>query len=663
MAFCTKCGKELNEGDRFCFHCGEPIPDVKRDREKPQPSVIKPEEESSETKDTLLKTQEKTTVGIEVQQEEEIRADVRENPDKVTGGKAKWNKKKTAAIAAAGIFVVLAVILFIAVQPKEKSPEPKKDDTNYVNYANNTVCFSVDYPEGYQVTEPNNNNVLITYGENVDFQVSIEYAYHTASNSAIYSAKDFASQIDADAKVLTDWIGSSDVQITNKAKSRIAGRSCYEYSFDLQVNNSPHTGKLYICDGDGEFGCYSYLCAYNKNSENAELYKMQCEAMEKSFEITDACQAEGYKIYHYDEFDMQFMVRDEAMGKTKSSNGMVVVYPVEGVFTEANIWIKKSTYNPEEKSVEDVLESSCQYYFKYHDQAQYLSQMTELDYGRYPFSGIDMQFYDKGEKYTTSIFAFVKDGVYWTITMKSTDEYYNTAATAVSDILFSMKIGEDLTNNADADVADPDTEAVSDTTEGKAESMKRVLSDLISQIKKQEGFVENSSWKPLAVLDDFNGDNNKELLVVYELKNGNGWPDVMYELWNVSETKAVKVKSEILFAEVGGNSGEVGIVKSEGKNYLAVVRHEPEGDTFNDSCIYFPFTSGAGLLGEECVYMERHGNFGEEDKGRYILGDTKVEQKEYDARALDFSNWLYRLDIFKGDENGNVMTFDDLLSR
>lgn len=662
MAFCTKCGKELNEGDRFCFHCGEPIPDVKKDREKEEPSVKKSEGESNVTKNDLLKTQEKTTSDIKVQQEEEISADVTENPDKVTGGKSKWNRKKTGVIAVAGVFVFLTVILFIVVLPKGKSSEPKKDDTNYVNYANNTVCFSVDYPEGYQVTEPNNNNVLITDGENVDFQVSIEYAYHTTSNSAIYSAKDFASQIDADEKVLTDWIGSSDVQITNKAKSRIAGRNCYEYSFNLQVNNSPHTGKLYICDSDGEFGCYSYLWAYNENSEYAELYKMQCEAMEESFEITDACQAEGYKIYHYDEFDMQFMVRDEAMGATKSSNGMVVVYPVEGIFTEANIWIKKSSYEAEEKSVEDVLESSCEYYFKHRDQAQYLSQVIELDYGRYSFNGIDMQFYDKGEKYTMSIFSFVKDGVYWTITMESTDEYYNTAATAVSDILFSMKIGEDFTDNAATDAADVTTEAVSDTTEGQAEGMKKVLNDLVSQIKKQKGFLENSTWKPLAVLGDFNGDNNKELLVVYELKNGNGWADVMYELWNVSETKAVKVKSELLFAEVGGNSGEVGIVKSGDKNYLAVVRHEPEGETFNDSCIYFPFTSGAALLGEECVYMERHGNFGEEDKGRYILGDTKVEQKEYDARALDFSNWLYRLNILKGTENGDVMTFDDILS-
>lgn len=681
MAYCTKCGKELNEGDRFCFNCGEPIPDVKKNRNMADQTLGNLNE--SETSNTIdeKRSIQPVTVDLPEATEGESASDTIISREKIRGLGRQWNKKKALMIAGVAFFVLLIIIFIIVMFLKGKNPKMKEDaagdsnhvnyasdtadDTNYVNYVNDTVCFSVDYPEGYMVTEPDSNNVLITDSNEADFQVSIEYAYHTTSNSAIYSAEDFANQIKADSKVLTDWLGSSDVQVLDSIQSKVSGRECYEYDFELQIENHPHTGKLYIFDSDGAFGCYSYMWVVNEDAEKAELFKKQCEAMEESFKITGTCQADGYTVYDYDELDMQFMIRDDAMGTTKNHSGNVVVYPVDGSYTEANIWIDKESYKAEEKDVDDVLELACRYYFKEYDQTKYLSNPTALEYGRYPYTGIDVEFYDEGQRYTMSVFTFVYDGYYWTITMKSTDEYYNTVATAVSDILFSLKLGTDVSNNAvaaEATTEPVDTEAASKTTGTKASGIKGMVADVISDIKKQPGFITDSSWEPLAVFNDFNGDNVKELLAVYEVKKSDGGILVMYELWTFPETGGIELKSDILFSEVGGNSGVIGIVKSGDTNYLAIEQHMPEGDVFNNYYFYEPWNTDTSSLGESTVYMEGHGTFGEEDQGRYILGDTSVVRSDFEARQNDFSDWLFKINILEGAGNGDVMTFDAVAS-
>lgn len=667
MAYCTKCGNELNKGDLFCYSCGEPIPDVKNSRNRSEKNLENVNESG------IPDTTDKQTAA-----EEESVTRANELRDKIRGTGIKFKKKKLLMITGGICFALLVIILVIAVFIKGKNSAGNDsnhtnyvndiaDDTDYVNYTNDTVCFSVDYPMGYMVTEPDNNNVLITDSEEADFQVSIEYAYYTVSNSAIYSAADFAGQIEADSSLLTDWLGSSDVQVLASTRSKIAGRDCYEYDFELQAENHPHTGKLYLFDSDGEFGCYSYMWVVNEDAEKAELYKKQCETMEESFKITGACQAEGYTVYNYDELDMQFMIRDDAMeGETKNSSGKVVVYPVDGIYTEANIWIYTGVYKAEEKDADYVLEMACQYYFKEYEQTKYLSDPIVLEYGRYPYTGIDVEFYDEGQRYTMSIFTFVYDGYYWTITMKSTDEYYNTVATAVSDILFSLKFGTDIPVNTVTDDRAEEivtTEAASGTGGTTVSEMKSMVTDVISGIKKQSGFVTDSSWEPLAVLNDFNGDNVKELLAVYEIKKSNGTIAVMYELWTFPETGEIQLKSDVLFLEAGGNSGVVGIVKSGNTNYLAIEQHIPEGDSFHNYYFYEPWNTDTSSLGKSGVYMEGHGTFGEEDQGRYILGDTNVDRSDFEARQKDFSNWLFKINILEGASNGDVMTFDNLISK
>lgn len=632
MAFCTKCGKQLNEGDRFCYHCGEPISEIKQEKE----TVDAP----GNSQELIMPT------GVE--------------------NKSESHKKGLiiAGIAVLGLVVILLLVYLFKGGSFDGGKE-LTDDSNYVNYTNNTVFFSVDYPKGYMVTEPNNNNVLITESEQADFQVSIEYAYHTVSNSAIYSAEDFANQAETSPKVLTDWLGSDAAQILSTTKSNVANRECYEYDFQLVVDGHPHTGALYIFDGDGDFGCYSYLWVVNEDAENAALYKQQCETMKESFQITGKCQAEGYSIYSYNELDMQIMVRDDAMGKTNSSENSVVIYPVSDVFVEANIWFNDSAFKAEETDASKVLETKSHYYFEYKDNTRYLSQPVALDYGRYPFTGVDLEYYDHGQKFTVSIFAFVHDEYYWTITMESTDEYYNTAALAVSDVLFSLKFGSG--NSADLqetenDMESVDTETAAATTETDSASVKDMVTHIISDIRGKSVFNSDSFLHPLAVCNDFNGDGIQELLAVYEIQRSDAQFDVVYDLWSLPTTGAVRLKSDVLFVEVGGNSGIIGIVESKGVRYLAIERYEPDAEIFNNYYFYFPWDTVKSTLTGTEINMESHGSYDAGFKGRYIIGNESVDKGVFEANQGEFTDWLYEINILGGPGEGDVMAFDDLLS-
>lgn len=598
MAFCTRCGKKLEEGDRFCAGCGAPV----------------------------------TGAGTQ------------------NTGEIKTERDKKRLAAGAVILFILACVSIFGLW-RTRGAGTVLDHTEYVEYRNDEACFSLQYPEGYMVTEPDSNNVLITEGEEADFQVVVEYAFHTVSDCAIYSAKDFAEQIEKDESVLTDWIGMDEIQVDEVSQTKVSGRDCYMYQFHLQMDGNNHAGKLLIFDSDGEFGCYSYMCVINEQAKDAKLYQLQSEAMEASFKITGVYQEEGYTLYSCEESELQFMVRDEAMNETEETDrGWIVVYPVDGVYSEANIWIDSTTDKTAEVDVNTALENNCRYYFNQKSQTQYTSNPTELGYGRYPYMNIELQYYEKGEWITVSTTVFEHDGVYWRLVMSATEEYLDTAAKAASDILFSLKFDEESESSS----MDPDElKDASDISDDRA-------AEVITEIEKSSGFVSGGTWEPLAAADDFNGDGNTELLAVYETKDSSGTINVMYDVWSLEGKKAVQLESEILYTEAGGNSGAAGIVNAEGRTYLAIVRKEPKGESFDNYYTYIPWSRTESSLEDAWIYMESHGIYGQEEAGRYILGDTKVSKEEFDDRQEDFAAWVYKLDLLEGAGNAGVLTFDEI---
>lgn len=649
MAFCTKCGKELRDGDKFCFYCGEPVRGGNEGEEGKRSEPVKQEEEVKRTEPTGFST-------------EEIKTDSRH-------GNKKPGNARLAVGAAAVLALIFAVFFFLR---GEKSQEEKpEDDTKYVSYVNDTVCFSFDYPEGYTVTEPDSNNVLITEDSEADFQISAEYAVSTAGNSFIYSAKDFAEQIEDDGDVLTAWTGAKEIELTDTKKGELGGRERYQYDFTFEMEGNPNAGRLILIEGDGEFGCYSLMSAINENAEDAALYKKQRDAAEQTFKVTGAHQAEGYRIYSYDSPDVSFAVRDEVLESTEQSGDRIVVYPVKGEYSRASIWMDEDDGESVGRDIKALIQKNIEFDLSHYDGAQLISQPKELNIGRYPVLGADMGYYEKGERYTCSEFVVSHDDGFWEIKLKSTDANFDAVSGAMSDVLSSLRFGGGEADGGDSrepevggltsgDTKGEDTKS-RDTKSEDTENGENAIdaaSEVIREIKSQAGFVDNSSWKPLAAADDFNGDNVQELLAVYEVKDGAGI-NVMYDLWSLGKDGAAKIKSEVLFKEVGGNNGIVGIVKPGGVPYLAVYRYEPEGDLFNNYYTYFSWEKDKSALGDSGYYLENHGNYNQEDKGRYIMGDTAVEKEKFDAKYRELTTWEYRLDLLGGAGDGGVKTFDD----
>ncbi len=104
MAFCTKCGKELRDGDKFCFYCGEPVRGGNEGEEGKRSEPVKQEEEVKRTEPTGFSS-------------EEIKADSRHG-----------NKKPGNAKLAVGVVAVLALIfaVFFFLRGEKSQEENRK---------------------------------------------------------------------------------------------------------------------------------------------------------------------------------------------------------------------------------------------------------------------------------------------------------------------------------------------------------------------------------------------------------------------------------------------------------------------------------------------------------------------------------------------------------
>ncbi len=203
-----------------------------------------------------------------------------------------------------------------------------------------------------------------------------------------------------------------------------------------------------------------------------------------------------------------------------------------------------------------------------------------------------------------------------------------------------------------------DEELKKDETRADSRTAADMVQEVIREIENQPGYTNSPYWEPLAAADDFNGDGIQELLAVYEMKD-NSAVNAMYDLWSLKESGPQKLRSEVLFKEVGGNNGIVGIVNPGGEPLLAVYRYEPEGDLFHDYYTYFSWERDKSALGDSGYYLECHGNFEKEEQGRYILGDAAVEKSKFDAKYKELTQWTYKLDLLGGAVSG-ARTFDDL---
>ncbi len=197
---------------------------------------------------------------------------------------------------------------------------------------------------------------------------------------------------------------------------------------------------------------------------------------------------------------------------------------------------------------------------------------------------------------------------------------------------------------------------------GPVLSFGNSLDDAIDWIEDSATFAENYTFEPLGCVDDFDGDGNQDFLAAYETKAANGTWSVSYALFALLEDEPKLLDDGILYQEVGGNSGSVGIAKGkDGAVYLVRCVKQATGDTMNTQYVYIPWDS-VGTADEANSYcMEARWNVDDPDGGTYLLGDTKVDRDRFETSRENYTV-LYELNIVAGHGNGleNGADFDTL---
>lgn len=193
-------------------------------------------------------------------------------------------------------------------------------------------------------------------------------------------------------------------------------------------------------------------------------------------------------------------------------------------------------------------------------------------------------------------------------------------------------------------------------------SVGECLDEALDWIEDSPSFVKNYVFEPLGCVDDFDGDGSQDLLAAFQTKAEDGTQEVSYALFTLLEDGPELLDDGVLYQEVGGNGGSVGIAQGkDGTVYLTRFTKQPDGDTMNNLYAYIPWDS-LGEFGEpNSYYMEARWPVGEEEKGTYILGGTKVDKDSFEKSREKYTT-LYELNIVAGHGNGlvNGADFDTL---
>lgn len=571
--------------------------------------------------------------------------------------------KKLCALALAALTLAAMVLSCGMARDGGRGfflPELESSDSEegYERYENDAVKFALDVPEDYELTEPYENVTLVSDGD--DFRVSAEYTFTTADQAHfLQCAADFASLIESDKTVLTDWVGSDQLEVLASGWGDIDGTACYVCAYSMPRGGKDYSGGLYVFDGQGDFGCYCLQGLLNEDSDKAGLYSQQLEHIVRSFSVTAPYQAEGYTLYdmEHEGSPVQFFTRDTARVEQYSSS--ICIYPVDDVFSESSVSIMQTPWEPTD-DLETVLDSASHYYFDYKEDTKYTAQPSHFDLGRYSYDMISLEYYEDGERYSVSAARFISGDYYWEVCAEGTDEYADETAAAFSDTLFSLRLNGDGLTSAASEVPADTPEPASETAQTSGGSGGVIA--LLDMTEAQDDFYDSEYLDPIGYVKELpNG--GRMLVTLYEMADNSGdVPDysVYADAWIIGDGSATLLGHNELYREVGGNSGSVSVGEKDGAVYVELEAHLWEGDRFNNYYAYLPVNEQDGCF-DEGVYMEAHGTVGEEDQGEYIIGGESLSRSDFDqARSAYDPDGEMPMDIQQGHGNGSVMDFEGL---
>lgn len=696
--FCIRCGAELPDNAQFCPKCGQKTdgsvqncsePPAQQAQTGPVQQTPSTQQEKAAPAQQNVPTQQAQTPPVRqpaptwqgttgpvpgnpvpggpvppANQGPQFRQPGQQSPQFVPS--AKKTPKWLIPVVAGGSVAVVAIVLALGVlifrgfadrtssapvsSVAEVSDGPAVNMDGWSHYENGAVCFALDYPEGYSVTEPNENNVLISSGD--DFRFSVEYTFSTVSNSFVYSAEDFAEQIDNDPGVLREWVGAESVDVTGDSEISVGGTNGYLYEWSRTGGDGTYNGGTVFLESQDSVGCYALQWAILEGSELEEAYRDQAQAMLDSFAITGLCDSVGYDVFTADGLGFRFATRQGVLEEAvmELEDDELCMYPTGEKYADGRIQIKKNeVYSPDEDTAEEMLQGCASYFLKYKDQGRYISEIGALPMGRYEFTEVDLEYYENGKRIAVYEIAFPYDGDFWEIEMRAPEEELESVSSVLWEIVGSLCFsdgagGASQNGGLSGGPSGNDVNAIVD----------EILRDV------EEDVNSSGMFEPLVSFTDMDGNGVSELLILYE---GDDY-EVSFEVWTIKDGAASCVLEDELFLEVGGNSGSIGqAVDGAGNFYLVLRTKSPEGDQFNNVVRYIPWNSGQSGLSSKEIVLEGHGIYGEEGNGKYTVEGKAADYNAYMSRQEDFKAYGTDLDLFMGPGNGgNNMSFEHLRS-
>lgn len=187
------------------------------------------------------------------------------------------------------------------------------------------------------------------------------------------------------------------------------------------------------------------------------------------------------------------------------------------------------------------------------------------------------------------------------------------------------------------------------------------LGEAIDWIEGLPQYNASPAFEPLGCVADFDDDGCQDFLAVYEAIAGNGTYYVAYCVYTLPEDGPKLLTDGVLYQEVGGNGGSLGIAKGkDGSAYLTRFTKEADGSSIHNYYEYIPFWD-LGVTENNIYRMESQWDVNTPEQGNYILGGNRVDQEAFDvARGNYMEYYSVNIAVGPGNSDMNGVDFDTL---
>lgn len=214
------------------------------------------------------------------------------------------------------------------------------------------------------------------------------------------------------------------------------------------------------------------------------------------------------------------------------------------------------------------------------------------------------------------------------------------------------------------------TQSVPESTDGpvndEAELYENIADNVVavlSAITERSDYIYGD-FEPLIGVTDVNENGCAEILAVYEAED-DGTYVVRYDVWRASSRTASRIDSDVLFYEVGGESGKLHLLTdSNGAPYVMIEGDWVGGESFDMYYFFYGYTDDEtelefyNVLRTDGRYDTERGGIAEANYYTYNSDWIDISADEY-QQYFDSFTTVYTLDILSGEYDwDNTLSFD-----